>query len=60
MSDTEFAAEFGHGCVTVGYRGLGRLHLGFGQRELPAALDLPVCHARSGGRLWNDKKRVLV
>ena len=36
--DAEFAAEFGHRRVAVGHRGLGRPHLGFRQRELPAAL----------------------
>ena len=36
--DTELPAEFGHRCVTVGHRGLGQPHLGFRQRELPAAL----------------------
>ena len=36
--DTELPAEFGHRCVTVGHRSLGQPHLGFRQRELPAAL----------------------
>ena len=36
--DPEFNAECGHGRVTVGHRGLGQPHLGFRQRELPAAV----------------------
>ena len=37
-SDTEFAAECGHGGVAVGHCGLGQPHLGLRQRKLPAAL----------------------
>ena len=34
----EFAAECGHGRVTVRHRGLGQPRLGFRQRELPTAV----------------------
>ena len=37
--DPELSAEFGHGGAAVGHRGLGQPHLGFRQRELPAALS---------------------
>ena len=36
--DPEFAAECGHGRVAVRHRGLGQPHLGFRQRERPAAV----------------------
>ena len=36
--DAEFSAQFGHRRVAVGHRGLSQPHLGFRQRELPAAL----------------------
>ena len=44
--DPEFTAERGHGSVAVRYRDLGQLHMGFRQRELPAA----VASARPRGR----------
>ena len=44
--DPEFAAERGHGGVTVRHRSLGQPHLGFRQRERPAA----VAAARPRGR----------
>ena len=44
--DPEFAAECGHGRVTVRHRSLGQPHLGFRQREHPAA----VATARPRGR----------
>lgn len=36
--DAEFAVQLGHRRVAVRHRGLGQPHLGFRQRELPAAL----------------------
>ena len=36
--DPEFATELGHGGVAVRHRGLGQPHLGFRERELPAAV----------------------
>ena len=36
--DAEFAAQLGYRRVAVRHRGLGQPHLGFRQRELPAAL----------------------
>ena len=44
--DAEFSAQFEHRRVAVGHRGLSQPHLGFRQRELPAAL-----YRGSGGRL---------
>ena len=44
--DPKFAAECGHGRVTVRHRSLGQPHLGFRQREHPAA----VAAARPRGR----------
>ena len=44
--DPEFTAERGHRRVAVRYRDLGQPHLGFRQRERPAA----VASARPRGR----------
>ena len=41
-SDPEFAAECGHGGITVRHRGLGQPHLGFRQRERPAAVVVSI------------------
>ena len=41
--DPEVAAELGHGGVAARHRGLGQPHLGFRQRERPAAVVVSIC-----------------
>ena len=50
--DPEFNAERGHGRVTVGHCGLGQPHLGFRQRELPAAVVAACSASRCRSRDW--------
>ena len=48
--DPEFAAERGHGGVTVRHRSLGQPHLGFRQRERPAAVSPARVRSRISSR----------
>ena len=55
--DAEFAAQFGHQRVAVGHRGLSQPHLGFRQRELPAALAVRSAPARTRPALRRCRTR---